>query len=251
MATYQPPAWAAAFHRFFSYMTEDFGGGPRWLKISWVINFHKIITLFIILGMMAYLGNFSTPAWVYLGLHGVYGYCWLVKDFGFRDRGFNERITWGGAIMVYVLLVGWYWLFPWFFLTRPVPPSNVLLFTAIAIHTWGITWMIAADCQKFFQLKYRPGLMTDGMFRYTRNPNFFGEMLIYLAYAMLAAHWVTWIVFAVAVFYFYMRMLAKDASISRHPGWDAYAATSSRLIPWRLVLAPFQSARKTPQAAGG
>jgi len=223
-------------------MTEDFGGGPRQLKISWVINFHKIITLFIIAGMMASLGNFSTAAWVYLGLHGIYGYCWLVKDFGFRDASFESRITYGGTLMVYLLLVGWYWLFPYFFLTRDAAPSNALLFTAIAIHTWGITWMIAADCQKHFQLKYRKGLVTGGMFRYTRNPNFFGEILIYAAYALLAGHWLTWIVFAYAVLYFYTRMLVKDGSISRYPEWESYQAGSSRLVPWRILTAPFSNA---------
>ncbi len=241
MSGYIPPTWAGGLYNFVGYMTEDFGGGPKWLKMAWVINFHKIFTLFLIAGMMIYLGNFSTAAWVYLGLHGIYGYCWLVKDFGFRDSSFNSRVTWGGALMAYLLLVGWYWLFPWFFLTRAAPPSNALLFAAIAIHTWGITWMIAADCQKFFQLKYRKGLVTTGMFRYTRNPNFFGEILIYLAYAMLAAHWLTWIVFAYAVLYFYTRMLVKDGSISRYPEWDAYESGSSRLIPWRIVVAPFRN----------
>jgi len=240
MADYTAPRWADALYGFVAYMTEEFGGGPKWLKISWVINLHKIITLFIIAGMMVYLDNFNTAAWVYLGLHGIYGYCWLVKDFGFRDRGFDPRVTWGGALMAYLLLIGWYWLFPWFFLTRDQQPSNTLLFTAIAIHSWGITWMIAADCQKFFQLKYRSGLMTDGMFRYTRNPNFFGEILIYLAYALLAGHWLTWLVFGYAVLYFYTRMLVKDASISRYPEWDAYSTASSRLIPWRILIAPFQ-----------
>ena len=239
MSAYTTPAWARKIYDFVAYMTEDFGGGPRQLKMAWVINFHKIITLFIIAGMMALLDNYSTAAWVYLGLHGIYGYCWLVKDFGFRDRGFDSRVTWGGALMAYLLLVGWYWLFPWFFLTRETPPPNELLFLAIATHTWGITWMIAADCQKFFQLKYHKGMMTDGMFRYTRNPNFFGEILIYVSYAMLANHWLSWIVFGYAVFYFYIRMLVKDGSISRYPDWAAYEAGSSRLLPWRILTAPF------------
>jgi protein-S-isoprenylcysteine O-methyltransferase Ste14 len=239
MSKYTTPSWARKLYDFVGYMTEDFGGGPKQLKMAWVINFHKIFTLFIIAGLMVYLDNFSTVAWVYLGLHGIYGYCWLVKDFGFRDSSFENRTTYGGALMSYVLLVGWYWLFPWFFLTRETAPSNELLFAAIATHTWGITWMIAADCQKHFQLKYRKGLMTNGMFRYTRNPNFFGEVLIYLSYAMLANHWLSWIVFAYAVSYFYIRMLVKDGSISRYPEWEEYAADSSRLIPWRVLVAPF------------
>ncbi len=80
MSKYTPPAWSRKLYEFVGYMTEDFGGGPKRLKMAWVINFHKIFTLFIIAGVMTYLGNFSTTAWVYLGLHGIYGYCWLVKD---------------------------------------------------------------------------------------------------------------------------------------------------------------------------
>jgi steroid 5-alpha reductase family enzyme len=137
--------------------------------------------------------------------------------------------------------VGWYWLYPWFFLTREAPPSNVLLFAAVALHTWGITWMIAGDCQKHFQLKYHRGLMTDGLFRYSRNPNFFGETLIYLAYAVLANHWLTWLVFLYMLGYFYIRMLVKDGSISRYPEWPAYVARSSRMVPWRLLTVPFRS----------
>lgn len=241
MSSYQAPAWARAIYDFVAYMTEEFGGGPKWLKISWVINFHKIITLFIIAVMMIYLDAYSTTAWVYLGLHGVYGYCWLVKDFGFRDSSFETRVTYGGATMAYLLLVGWYWLFPWFFLTREIPPSNAVLLGAIAMHTWGISWMIAGDCQKHFQLKYHRGLITTGMFRYCRNPNFFGEILIYLAYAILADSPVSWIVFAYAVSYFYVRMLIKDESISRYPQWEAYQAVSSRVIPWRLLFPEFRN----------
>jgi protein-S-isoprenylcysteine O-methyltransferase Ste14 len=224
MSGYNTPNWARKLYDFVAYKTEDFGGGPKRLKMAWVINFHKIFTLLIIVG-------------------SIYGYCWLVKDFGFRDGSFNSRVTRGGALMSYLLLVGWYWLFPWFFLNRDTAPSNVLLFAAIAMHTWGITWMIASDCQKYFQLKYRKGLMTNGMFRYTRNPNFFGEILIYLSYAVLADHWLTWIVFAYAVLYFYIRMLVKDGSISRYPEWEAYEAGSSRLIPWRILAVPFSSVK--------
>lgn len=60
--------------------------------MAWVINLHKIVTLFIVLGMIFYFDNFSTAACVYLGLHGIYGYCWLIKDFGFRDGSFETRV---------------------------------------------------------------------------------------------------------------------------------------------------------------
>ena len=239
MHKYTAPAWAKTVYDVSGKLTEDFGGGPRHLKMAWVINLHKIITLFIIYGMMVHYDNFSTAAWVYLGLHGIYGYCWLVKDFGFRDGSFETRVTYVGAVMTYLVLVAWYWLLPWLFISRHIEPSGFVLFLAVAMHTQGITWMIAGDCQKHFSLKYRKGLITEGVFSYTRNPNFLGEILIYASYAVLANHWLGYLVLAYATLFFYSRMHVKDASISRYPEWDQYAAHSSRLIPWRLVTAIF------------
>ena len=45
------PLW---FHwaRFTSFLTERFLGGPKILKLAWVINFQKTGTLFYILVLM-------------------------------------------------------------------------------------------------------------------------------------------------------------------------------------------------------
>jgi len=232
----EAPKWATFAFNSIAYLTESIGGGPKHLKQAWVINFHKIFTFFIILGMMDYYDNYSTAAWVYLGLHGIYGYCWLIKDFGFRDKNFENKVTYLGAIFTYVLLVGWYWLFPYLFISRHIEPSNILLFSAVAIHTLGITWMISADCQKHFSLKYRKGLITEGVFSFTRNPNFLGEIFIYVSYAMLAQHFITWAVFFYLCTVFLIRMLVKDASISRYPEWAAYRERSSLLVPWKMLI---------------
>ena len=241
------PRWASNLYRLSGYLTEDFGGGPKTLKMAWVIDLHKIITLFIILGMMVHFDNFSKAAWVYLGLHGIYGYCWLVKDFGFRDGSFETRVTYGGAVMTYVVLVAWYWLLPYLFISRHMDPSGPLLFTAVAMHTLGITWMIAADCQKHFSLKYHKGLITEGVFTYTRNPNFMGEIMIYGSYAILANHWAGYLVLAYATVFFYSRMVMKDASISRYPEWDAYAKQSNRLIPFKMLAALWAGPNHPPK----
>jgi len=235
----EAPKWAQTFFDVSTKLSEDFLGGPKLLKTAWVVNFHKIITLFLIYGMMNYYQNFSTSAWVYLALHGVYGYCWLIKDFGFRDGNFQSRVTFGGAVMVYVALIAWYWLLPWLFISGNVQPSNEMLAFAIALHTLGVTWMISADCQKHFSLKYRRGLITEGVFKYTRNPNFLGEIMIYGAYAFLVDHWIGYLVLAYGCTVFLSRMLVKDASISRYPEWPTYKAQSSLLIPWKMFI-PFK-----------
>ena len=71
------PGWAVTLDRWLRYVTEDLGGGPRVIRIAQMINFHKIFTVFLIYTMMVYFDNFSTATWVFLALHGTYGYCWL------------------------------------------------------------------------------------------------------------------------------------------------------------------------------
>ena len=209
--------------------------GKKRIQINRAINFHKIITLFLIYAMMHLTDNFSTGAWVYLSLHGIYGYCWLIKDFGFRDLAFEAKISFFGTFNVYAILIAWYWLTPWLFLSSHTSPSGPEIFFAIAIHTLGVVTMISADAQRHWVTKTRQGLMDFGMCKYTRNPNYLGEIMLYFAYAYLANHWASWTIFGYMVIYFLARMVRKDHSISRHPGWDAYKQQSGLLIPWALI----------------
>ena len=40
-----------------------------------------------------------------------------------------------------------------------------------------------ADAQKYFTLRLKRGLITDGMYRYIRHPNYLGEMMLYGSFA--------------------------------------------------------------------
>ncbi len=217
------PRWAVAMDRWLRYLTEDLGGGPRVIRIAQLINFHKVITVFLIYGMMAYYDNYSTAAWIYLALHGTYGYCWLIKDFAFRAFYFDKQVTFGGVLATYAGLVGWYWLLPFLFISRNVQPSNEMLWFCISLHTLGCVLMVAADLQKNIVLRLRKGLITDGVFTYSRNPNYLGEIMIYGSYALLVSHWAGWVVALWCwIGVFLPRMLLKDASISQHAGWQEY-----------------------------
>jgi protein-S-isoprenylcysteine O-methyltransferase Ste14 len=230
------PLWARFFLAFADKTIFNAPGKPR-IKVAWAVDAHKIFTLFIIYGMMSYYQNFSTAAWVFMGLHGIYGYCWLIKDFGFRDHQLEQKMSLLGSVNLYLLLIAWYWLMPWLMISRHLEPSGPVLFAAIAIHTLGVVTMIAADGQRHWVMKYRsqPGLITDGVYKYTRNPNYLGELMLYSAYAILASHWIAWAIYGYMAIYFLARMKNKDHAISRHPGWQEYKAQTGLLIPWRLI----------------
>jgi steroid 5-alpha reductase family enzyme len=148
----------------------------------------------------------------------------------------DKPVTFGGAFFLYAAYGVWIWGLPWLFLSRHIEPSNLTLAFCIGLHTLGLVTMIAADLQKTFTLRLKKGLIANGMFAYTRNPNFLGEIMIYASYAILAASVAGWI-FVLAQWFllFLPRMLMKDASISRHPGWAEYKARSGLLIPRRIV----------------
>ena len=46
------------------YFTEDFLGGPKILKLAWVINLQKGGTMFFVLALMAAYDVWTATAWV-------------------------------------------------------------------------------------------------------------------------------------------------------------------------------------------
>jgi len=92
--------------------------------------------------------------------------------------------------------------------------------------------MIAADAQKYFTLRVKRGLITDGMFRYIRHPNYLGEMMLYGSFALMVWHWLPVVVLAgVWVGLFAVNMINMEARMSRYPEWAEYKQRSWWLLP--------------------
>jgi len=230
------PLWSR-WARFTAFITECFLGGPQLLKLAWVINFQKTGTFFYILLLMYYYQNFSLAANVYLALHGMYGFCWMLKHFAFPDRRWEKKVTLGGGLMAFMLVLGLYWVFPFLLISGILGPdqkmaSLTVLTVAISLHTLGVVIMMAADCQKYFTLKYHQGLIREGLFKYIRHPNYLGEIMLYTSYALIVQHWVPWAILAwVWIGVFLVNILQKEASLSRYPEWAEYKKKSGMLIP--------------------
>ena len=102
------PAWAASVRRFTDYVSRDCLGGPRPWKLAWVINFQKAGT-FVFLGLLlAWYGNTSTAAWIYVAMHGAYGVVWILKDLAFPDPSWQQRVTIAGGINAFLTVLGPY-----------------------------------------------------------------------------------------------------------------------------------------------
>lgn len=95
--------------------------------------------------------------------------------------------------------------------------------------------MIGADTQKFVQLKFKKGLVKDGFFALTRNPNYLGEIMIYGGFGIVANDTISWIILlTVWTLLFGTGILRKELSYMRKDEWAEYKNNSLILLP-RLV----------------
>jgi protein-S-isoprenylcysteine O-methyltransferase Ste14 len=158
-------------------------------QVRHFINAHKISTPFVVLSMMAYFDYWGVTAWVYLALHSTYCVMWMIKEYTFRDKRFEEAIhPIAGGIFVFGML-GMYWIAPYLIISTHFEAPIWLMFLSVVLVSIGVFFHYVSDAQKHFVLNIKKGLITDGLFSRSRNPNYFGEMLIYLGFGILAMHW--------------------------------------------------------------
>ena len=171
----------------------------------------------------------------------------------YRDASWETPCTLGSAIFLFVGMGLSFWSNIFFLTTSGgrYDPSPVQLCCYVTMFTLGIWLHHTADTQKYFVLRARRGLITDGLFSRCRNPNYLGEMMIYAAFAGNRAltnrklsqniiipafglnhpmWWWSWAnLLQVWVGLFYPSWLAKDRSMSRYPEWSQYISQTGKM----------------------
>ena len=218
------------------------------MKISTFINAHKILVAPTVVAMMAFYDNGSVDAFVYLALHGTYTVLWLLKHALFRDQSFEQRLPFGIGVAFVFLPLQAYLVAPWLLISRRVTHPPWFLGLVISMYILGVFLHFVSDAQKHFILRERRALITEGLFRRTRNPNYLGELLIYLSYAVLSGHWLPLLILGGWFTSFIVRMRRKDRSLSRYPEFASYRESSGLLLPlWN----PWRRADRNPAVRAG
>ncbi len=201
------------------------------MKVKHPINLHKALTFIFVLSLMVIYENFTIGAWVYLALHGTYGILWLLKDQIYPDKRWEEEVSLLVGILGF-FLVSLYWIAPFILISSGSIPSPPLIAAAISINILGVFLHYGSDAQKYYTLKYKSGLITEGFFARCRNTNYLGEIFIYSGFAILAQHWLPFVILGLfAAVLFVPNMLKKDKSLSRYPEFENYKANSGLLFP--------------------
>lgn len=206
------------------------------MKQKHIVDTHKFLTAFVILALMGIYNQWhNATAWIYLALHGTYGMIWLVKSRVFPDKRWEQPVKVPYAIGLFLTLA-LYWITPWLITSRSIEAPAWFAALCISLYTLGIFLHYTSDMQKHMALKLRPGqLIDDGLWARVRNPNYLGELLIYVGYGALAMHWLPFaVLLGIVGIVWVPNMIAKDKSLARYPAFAAYRKHSRWLIPFVL-----------------
>ena len=202
--------------------------GPKIIKFNWIINAQKTGTIFVMFFLMIYYNNFSSGAWLYLSLHGTYGLLWFLKDMVFPDKSFQHYLTIIPSILVSLFLLS-YWIIGFEVMCGigDQNPSGKKLFGCFFLFSFGNTLMICSDLQKYITLKYKKGLIDDIFLKNNRNTNYFGEILVYLTFAIACGRKEGFIMLIIEwIIFFGSRIYMKDLRLAKKHGFEKYKNNS-------------------------
>jgi protein-S-isoprenylcysteine O-methyltransferase Ste14 len=239
--------WTLNLNSLFETVVLPFGDliiwetpspGPKLIPARYVINFCKGATLPLCLLMMYQFNNFSHSAFIITGLHGSYGLIWLLKDMVCPDPSWENPLPLFGAVIMFMVLC-LYWSAAYIVIAHRVVIPPALAGLAIIIYAIGVVTMTAADAQKYFVLKLKKGLISDGWFKTCRNANYLGEIMLYSSFALCSRSYIPWAIYAfVWITFFSGRWYRKEVSFAKKEGGVEYIMNSSIIFPVPLPFLP-------------
>ncbi|MGB3401977.1 MAG: DUF1295 domain-containing protein [Microcoleaceae cyanobacterium] len=199
------------------------------------INLAKGLTIFLLMGFAIFFGIQDMRQVIYLCLH--IGYCvwWLIEKWFYPKRQqvmFNDSVGIVGIILA-LLIVGVFYSLPGYLaFTNPEAISYLTVGLALPLFFFGSLINATADIQKLTAKEFGAGLVQDNIWRFSRNINYFGDLLRYLSFAVVAGSIWAYLVPGLVLSLYLYRIFAKENSMSeKYPEYPEYKQKSSRLIP--------------------
>ena len=227
-------------------MPEDLPADQWGISQAWIIDTAKAITPLVILYHIIAFNQWSNAtAWVYFGTHGTDGLLWAGKTvFGFADQRWQSRKPlWANFQTALALML--YWAPIRIICQNATQAPAWLLGVSVMSFGLGVFFHFASDIHKTVFLEFRaqlkaldekkaPTVLKDKMWAWSRNPNYFGELLIYSSFVILSMHWfpVVWLLAMISLIW-YPSMLLKEESLSRFgKEYEQYQKSSAFFIPY-------------------
>ncbi len=134
--------------------------------------------------------------------------------------------------------VGWIYCLPFYFAARNDRPFGTLDVLALAVYALGTLIHFGSDYQKHRfkrQPESRGRLLTTGFWALCRHPNYFGDFLVYVSFAILAQHPLGWIAPVTNVLQYLFDAIPKNetwAAEKYGEAWEEYKSRTKRFVPF-------------------
>ncbi len=148
------------------------------------------------------------------------------------------RTSMGGLPIAAVLLAD---------LSGPLWWLQLLIGIPLIVVGFGITFYAYFDLGLENTYGADENLVTDGLYRYSRNPQYVASIMGYLGIGAAAGSWIVWGLVALAVLVYSLMPLAEEPWLRKRFGeaYDDYRKTTPRFLSWRKL--PFT---QMPQQTG-
>ncbi|MBZ8180576.1 DUF1295 domain-containing protein [Oscillatoria salina IIICB1] len=200
------------------------------------INVAKILTILILITLSIIFGVRDWRQVVYLCLHISYCLWWLIEQGIYPQRReiiFNEPADTKVFISI-VLFVGVFYSLPGYLaFTNPEPLGFIACSFALPLFIFGSLINAIADVQKLTAKQYGADLIVDNIWRFARHINYFGDLLRYLSFSIVAGSLWAYLVPAVILLLYLQRISQKEDSMAKkYPDYTDYQEKTARLIPF-------------------
>ena len=138
-------------------------------------------------------------------------------------------------------VLAWIISLPLYVSIQSETPLNLFDFLGVGLWIIGMTFEVIGDLQ-LARFKSNPKnkskVLREGVWRYTRHPNYFGESCIWFAYGLIAIGAGIWWVIISPVLMSYLLVKITGAALlendiaDRRPDYKTYIESTNRFIPW-------------------
>jgi steroid 5-alpha reductase family enzyme len=115
----------------------------------------------------------------------------------------------------------------------------ILLISGLSLWLFGLIFESIADMQLKRHIAYKPGeLMKTGLWKYSRHPNYFGELTQWWAIWLMLAGGVYAVVGLVGPISIFLLIIfvsgipPLEKHMASKKGWEEYKKSTSMIIPW-------------------
>ena len=200
------------------------------------INLAKVITILCLLALALIYGIHDQRQVIYLCLHISYCVWWLLEQWLFpqrRQQIFADKI---GVItfLIFLLFIGVFYALPGYFAfinLNPITYSTVA--AALPLYIFGSLINTSADVQKMTAKSMGAGLVKNGIWRFLRHVNYFGDLMRYTSFSVVSGSLWAFLL-PIVIFLLYLQLIIqKEQSMNvKYPDFSDYQQSSTRLIPW-------------------